>query len=186
MKKILKNILLSTLTVSLSACSFFDKDNTPEPAKLVTFKPEATIHSVWQKRPNSGVGKEYLKLIPAATETAIYTASQDGTVSANDKATGKTIWSVGTGVHISSGPAIGSDLVLVGSRDGDIIALHQLDGHLVWKALASSEILAAPAIDNGIVLAKSINGTLSAFSAQDGHLLWQYHQTEPTLILRRS
>ena len=184
MKKILKNTLLTTLITSLSACSFFDKDNTPEPAKLVSFKPEASVHSAWQKRPNSGVGKEYLKLIPAATDTTIFTASQDGTVSANDKTTGKALWSVGTGAHISSGPTVGNDLVFVGSRDGEVIALHQADGRFAWKALASSEILAAPAVNNDVALVKTINGNLSAFSTQDGHLLWQYHQTEPTLILR--
>jgi outer membrane protein assembly factor BamB len=184
MIKILKNIFVCTLAASLCACSFFDKDNTPEPAKLVSFRPEATVQSSWKKNPNSGVGKEYLKLVPAATDTAIYTASTDGTVSANDKTNGKTLWSVGTGVHISAGPAVGEGLVLVGSREGDLIALYQADGRLAWKAVASSEILAAPAIDNNIALVKSINGTLSAFSAQDGHSLWQYHQTEPTLILR--
>jgi outer membrane protein assembly factor BamB len=184
MKKILRHILIGTLSLSISACSFFDKDNTPEPAKLVSFRPEATVHSAWQKRPNSGAGKEYVKLPIATTDTAIYTASHDGTVSANDKTTGKALWSVGTGVHISAGPSVGNDVVIVGSREGDVVALHQTDGTLAWKTLASSEILAAPAISNNITLIKSINGNLSAFSTQDGHLLWQYHQTEPSLILR--
>jgi outer membrane protein assembly factor BamB len=184
MKKLIKNVFISTLTVSLCACSFFDKDNTPEPAKLVSFRPEATVQSSWQKHPNGGVGKEYLKLEPAATDTAIYTASKEGTVSAIDKITGKTLWNAGTGAHVSAGPAVGEGLVFVGSREGDLIALNQTDGRPAWKAPASSEILAAPAINNGIVLVKSINGKLSAFSAEDGHPLWQYHQTEPTLILR--
>jgi outer membrane protein assembly factor BamB len=184
MKKSLKNFLVCTLTASLCACSFFDKDNTPEPAKLVSFKPEATVQTRWIKDPNNGVGKEYLKLIPAASDTAIYTASKDGTVSANDKISGKKLWSVGTGTHISGGPAVGDGLVFVGTREGDLVALYQSDGRLAWKAPASSEILAAPAVNHNVVLAKSINGKLSAFSTQDGHDLWQYHQTEPTLILR--
>jgi outer membrane protein assembly factor BamB len=184
MKNSFKKLLICTLTASLCACSFFDKDNTPEPAKLVSFKPEATVQSSWKKSANNGAGKEYLKLIPAASPTAIYTASRDGTVTANDKATGRTLWSVGTGTHISGGPSAGDGLVLVGTREGDVIALYQADGRLAWKAAASSEVLAAPAIHNNIVLAKSISGKLSAFSAQDGHTLWEYHQTEPTLILR--
>jgi outer membrane protein assembly factor BamB len=184
MKKILKNLLVCSLTASLCACSFFDKDNTPEPAKLVSFRPEATVQSSWLKHPNGGAGKEYLKLIPATDETAIYTASKDGTVSATDKISGKTLWSVGTGTHISAGPAVGDNLVLVGSREGDLIALNEANGHIAWKTPASSEILAAPAINNNIALVKSINGKLSALSATDGHTLWQYHQTEPTLILR--
>jgi len=184
MNKITKIFFLSVLSSVLCSCaSFFDKDNTPQPAPLVQFTPEIPVHALWTIRPSSGVGKDYIKLIPAVTAADIFTADKNGTVSAIDKQTHKIRWRVNAGAALSAGPTAAEGLVIVGSKEGDIIALQQTNGQLAWKTTASSEIFAAPAVGNGVVLVKSIDGKLSAFAAADGHPLWHYQQTEPTLIL---
>lgn len=173
------------LTGVLSACSgFFDKDNTPPPSPLVNFTPEVRVQSSWNTRTGSGVGNEYLKLVPAVTDQRVFTADKNSTVTATNKLTGKTQWSVSSRVANSAGPATGNNIVVVASHEGDVIALNQANGHLAWKARASSEVLAKPTVENGVVIIKAIDGKLFAFAENDGHLIWQYQQTEPALILR--
>lgn len=183
--KNIKSLFIGSVCTLLCACNgFFDKDNTPPPSPLVNIKQEVNVHNAWSASANSGVGHDYLKLVPAVTDRAVFTASKDGTVSATEKMTGKRLWNVDTRISISGGPAAGGYLVIVGGRDGEVVALNQNDGKLLWSTKVSSEVLAAPAVTQNIVLVKALDGRVSALSAQDGHALWHYQQTEPTLILR--
>lgn len=184
MMKPIKILSICALSTLLCACNgFFEKDNTPTPSPLVNFTPEVKIHDIWSSSTNSGTN-DYLKLVPAVTEQAVFTASKNGTVTATDKQNGRTLWKTDTNLLISGGPAAHDGLVFVGSREGYLAALNQANGKILWEARMSSEILAAPASAQGIVLAKTIDGKLSALSTEDGHALWHYEQTEPTLILR--
>ncbi len=186
MKKITTKVLMiSVLTGLLTGCSgFFDKDNTPPPSALATVKTEIKVQPLWKVKTGSGVGKDYLRLVPAVTEQQVLTANKNGTVTATNKTTGKNVWTVTTGADISAGPTAADQLVIVASRQGEVIALNQANGNLIWKAQATSEVLAKPAVNNGVVVVKAIDGKLSAFASNDGHLLWHYQQTEPALILR--
>jgi outer membrane protein assembly factor BamB len=186
MKNNKKLWVIGLLSGLLTACTLFDKDNTPPPSKLVHFTPEIKVQSAWNTRTGAGAGKTYLKLVPAVADKAIFTADKNGTVTATDKISGKKLWSVRASETISAGPGTTDNLVVVSSKVGDITALDQLNGSIAWKAHASSEVLATPVASNGIVIIKTINGTLSALSENDGHLLWNYHQSEPALILRGS
>lgn len=185
MKSILKKIIITTLSASLCACgSFFDKDNTLPPSPLVKFTPEAKPQTLWNKSTGWGSGEDFYTYVPAVTDSAIYTSSKNGGISATQKTTGKTLWRIDTQAPISAGPAATDQVVIVGTRSGDIIAVQASNGKVAWKTQTSSEILAAPVISHNIVLIKSIDGKLSAYSVTDGHALWQYQQPEPTLILR--
>ncbi len=185
MKSTIRKLILTALTASLCACgSFFDKDNTLPPSPLVKFTPEAKPHALWNKSTGWGSGEDFYTYVPAVTDTAIYTASKNGYVTATQKTTGKTLWRINTNTPISAGPAATSQVVIVGTRAGDIYALHTENGAVAWKAKTTSEILSAPVTRHNIVLIKAIDGKLSALSVTDGHLLWSYQQTEPTLILR--
>ena len=77
--------LMTALTMTLNACgTFFDKDNTPQPAPLVNFKPQAHVQSLWSTSTGNGANSDYLKLTSAISGKSIFTASTNGTVSAND------------------------------------------------------------------------------------------------------
>lgn len=185
MNKITRILALATLSTTLSACStFFDKDNTPPPTPLASFKTEINIQPLWYASPGQGSKGDYIKLAPAISGQSIFTASKNGMLSASNKISGKTLWRVNTQAHLSGGVAASDGMVFVGSEEGEVLALRQADGVLLWKSLASSEILAPPAASNGVVLAKSIDGRLTAFSEKDGHILWHYQQPGPSLILR--
>src|SRR5579872_598144 len=140
MKKITitKNLIFVATVLLLSACStFFDKDNTPAPAKLVDFKPEAQVQSLWYTSTGIGSNSDYLKLTPAISNTTIFTASKNGVVAANNMQTGKSLWTTNTGGDISGGTAAYGNLVYVGTRAGNIYALNQSDGKILWKATSS-------------------------------------------------
>ncbi|MCD6039088.1 MAG: bamB [Gammaproteobacteria bacterium] len=185
MKKMMKKLIITTLSIFLCACSgFFDKDNTLPRAPLAHFSPEAKVHLLWSTSTGWGSGNDFYTYVPAVTDNAIYTASKNGDVIATRKTTGKAFWRTDINIPISAGPAATNQVVIVGSRKGDIFALHAENGKIAWKTHTSSEILAAPAIGPDLVLIKSIDGRLSAFSLKDGHALWHYQQAEPTLILR--
>ena len=185
MKSIRSLLFITALTLSLTACStFFDKDNTPAPTPLTSFKPALTAKADWMTRTGPGAKNEYLKLTPAISDNQIFTSSNDGTVTALDKETGKKIWSVGLKNSITTGVALNENLLFIGTDRGELLALNKTNGNLVWHTRTSSEMLASAASADGIVLVKTVDGNLSAFKTTDGHLLWHYQQTEPTLILR--
>jgi outer membrane protein assembly factor BamB len=185
--RIMKNVILTAIVLSLSACStFFDKDNTPPPTKLVDFIPQLQVKSLWYTSTGAGSNSDDLKLTPAISSPTIFTASKNGVVAANDMQTGKSLWKTNTGAEISGGTAAFGDLVYVGTREGNIFALNQMNGKVLWRATSSSEILAPVAANNNTVLVKTIDGYVTAFSTADGHELWKYQQTEPNLILRGS
>lgn len=181
----IKILIILVLTVLLNACSgFFDKDNTPKPAALVKFTPEIKVQPLWKASTNGGVGNEYLRLRPALTERAIFTASKGGTVTKTDRINGKTLWKINTGTSISAGPGASNQSVVVGSPNGDVIVINSANGQIAWRTKLYTELLAAPVVKNNIILVKTVDGKLIALSESDGHLLWQYKQTEPALILR--
>lgn len=189
MKTIMNRLLIASLVAfGLSACStgLFDKDNTPTPSPLAHFNPEVHLQNVWNKRVNDGVGEDNLRLVPAATDTMIFTADRTGRVTATDKVSGKTLWEKNAGIDISGATAAGDGIVVVGGRTGEVVALSQLDGHRVWTAATTSEILAAPTVQNGVTLVKAIDGNVAAYSSQTGKNIWNYQQVEPSLILRDS
>src|SRR5690348_14375351 len=99
---ILKIFITSCFCLLLCACSsFWDKDNTPTPTPLVSFNQELKVHDVWNTRANAGSGSNYLRIVPALNDRAIYTASEDGTVVATDKFNGKTLWKKSTSIKIT-------------------------------------------------------------------------------------
>jgi outer membrane protein assembly factor BamB len=169
----------------LCACSgFFDKDNTPTPTKLTAFSPTTNAQLLWYTSVNSGMGNDYLKLVPAVTNKSIVTVGENGLVTATDKLTGRINWRSSTNTSITSGPAANDGLVVVGGRDGEVVALDEQTGGIRWKTSVNNELLSPPALAKGIVIVKAIDGHLSALSEQDGHKIWSYDQAEPALILR--
>src|SRR5947208_17063082 len=88
----IKHVLLITLTFLLVSCGFFDRDNTPIPARLVEFEPAYKPRFLWSARTGASVGKEYAKVNPAISDSAIYTTSNTGIVTSTSKIDGHRIW----------------------------------------------------------------------------------------------
>lgn len=183
-KNFITHITLVTLALILTACSFFDKDNTPPPTPLTNFKAEIRPQLLWSAKTGSGPHDEYLKMSPAIGEVAIFTASTKGVVTSINKMNGRVNWQSDTRMSITTGPGIGDGIVVIGSRYGDVIALQQTSGRVLWKANVPGEILSKPAISQDIVVIKAVDGYIRALSVKDGRELWSFQQVEPNLILR--
>lgn len=188
-KNIFKKSLLVASVLSLSACSsfsFFDKDNTPTPKPLTSYKQQIVPRLAWKTSTGKGAGSEYLKLSPAMDDRSIFAANNNGVVTSIAKSNGATNWSVNTGYNLSSGPGVGDGIVAVGSMHGNLVALDEATGKILWRANIKGELIANPAVKGGRVIAKALDGSIVAFSTTDGHQLWSFKQSEPDLILRGS
>lgn len=181
----LKNTMIFACIGTLSACSgFFDKDNTPPPRSLSSFHAEIKPNQIWKTSTGNGAGNQYLKLMPAMNETAIFTAGTNGAVASTAKSNGRSNWRINTGRTLLTGPGVGDGIVVVGSMHGSIIALNETNGAIKWTSNINGEPIANPAVSGGRVIIKSLDGTVTALSAANGSKLWSFKQSEPDLILR--
>jgi len=173
---------------AIAGCSWFSSDDEDEllPAELLEFEQTLDVRRVWSE--NIGDGTEFLRigLSPAGDGNRLYAASYDGNVVALDPDSGSRVWSTDTGVTLSAGPGVGSDLVVVAGYDGDLIALRTADGSEAWRKNIAGESLSRPIISGESVIVYTIDGLLRVFSTFDGSDTWVLEQSLPALTQRGS
>jgi len=131
-----------------------------------------------------GLGDAGTSLLqPALTADAIYGASGKGELTRLDRATGREVWRVESGIAVSGGVGSGEGLVLIGSGKGEVLAYGE-DGRLRWKSRVSSEVLSAPQAANGVVVVRSGDGRIAGLDAADGKRIWLYERSTPALVVR--
>ena len=187
MKLAHRSLLFFALLV-LGGCSSVDtvkgwfgsKKDGMEPAKLAEFGETAKFEVRW----HADLGDSGASLLqPALTGNAIYGASGKGELTRVDRATGKQVWRVESGIAISGGVGSGDGLVLVGSDKGEVLAYGE-DGKLRWKSKVSSEVLSAPQAAEGVVIVRSGDGRIAGLDAADGKRIWLYERSTPALVVR--
>ncbi|MFZ2540807.1 MAG: outer membrane protein assembly factor BamB [Gallionella sp.] len=170
----------------LSSCS---SDSSPDladlkgevgPAQLVEFTQTATFEVRWRSKVGDS-GLNPLQAVPIAD--AIYGASAKGSLTRLERASGKQVWRINTGVTITAGVGSGEGMVLIGSDKGDVLAYDE-NGKLRWKSKVSSEVLSAPQVADGMVLVRSGDGFIAGLSAANGKRLWLYERSTPALVVR--
>jgi outer membrane protein assembly factor BamB len=185
--KLWREILLVYL-VALGGCASTDESipdwagvtGDAEPAKLVEFSQTAKFEIRW----HSSVGSQGADLLQTAlTKDAIYYATDNGYVTRLDRATGKQVWRIKSGVTISGGVGSGNGLVIVGGDKGDVFAFDE-DGKPKWKSLVSSEVLSVSQVADGIVMVRSGDGRIAGLNAADGQRVWVYERSTPALVVR--
>ncbi len=178
-------LLLAVLT--LGGCAAVDtvkgwmgKSNAVEPAKLKEFSEQAKFHERW----HVDLGEAGLGLLqPALTQDAVYGVSGDGKLTRIERASGRQVWRIETGVTVSGGVGAGEGLVLIGSNKGEVLAYGE-DGKLRWKSQLSSEILSAPQVAEGTVIVRSGDGNIAGLNVADGTRRWLYERSTPALVVR--
>lgn len=178
--------LLLCLSVSLSGCSWLNKDddNPRKPAELVSFKPALKIRKAW--RAGVGDGNDILRLglVPASDGSALYAADNDGRVAAFDARRGSRLWRTKTRLPLAGGPGVGEGRLVMGSSDGWVVALSAADGRELWRVNVASEVLAAPAVGRDAAFVRTVDGKLIALNLADGSQDWFVQQTMPRLSVR--
>ena len=189
MKRIgLKSSWLAALAlVSLGGCTTVTDWIAPAvidpPAELQEIQERVAAQSVWS-RSLGGTDEQRLNLVPEYSQGRLYVADADGTVSALDAQTGRSLWSVELDAPLSGGPGVGEGLVLLGTTDAEVIALSQADGSERWRARVSSEVLSTPVAAFGRVVARTIDGKVFGLDAATGEHKWRYEREIPILTLR--
>lgn len=178
-------LLLALL--ALSGCStvdtvqgWFGKTNEVKPADLAEFNQTAKFEVRWHAELG---GSRLNPLQPALAVDAVYGASGKGVLTRLDRATGRQVWRIETGVAVSGGVGSGEGLVLIGSGKGDVLAYGE-DGKLRWKSKVSSEVLSVPQVAEGVVIVRSGDGRIAGLSAADGTRMWLYERSTPALAVR--
>lgn len=179
---------LALALLALGGCASTD-DSIPdwagvkgdaEPAKLVEFTETAKFEVRWQ----ASVGYQGTDLLQTAlSKDAIYSATGKGTLMRLDRATGKRVWLIQTGITISGGVSQGDGLVYVGGDKGDVLAYDE-DGKLKWKSPVSSEVLSVSQVADGIIMVRSGDGRIAGINAADGKRMWVYERSTPALVVR--
>jgi outer membrane protein assembly factor BamB len=182
--------LLAILAMLAVAGCSSTKDSAPdwagvkgdtEPTALVEFHQTAKFEVRWHANVgDSGTNPQQ----PAVTKDAVYGVSGKGALTRLDRATGKQVWRIETGLVVSSGGvASGEGLVLVGGDKGDVQAYGE-DGKLRWKSTVSSEVLNVSSVVDGMVLVRTGDGHVAGLGATDGKRIWLYERTTPALVVR--
>jgi outer membrane protein assembly factor BamB len=151
-----------------------------EPAQLVAFNETANLEVRWHS--NVGDSGEN-PLQPALTKDAVYGVSGNGSLTKLDRATGKQLWRIESGIVVSGGVASGEGMVLIGGNKGDVLAYNE-DGKLRWKNKVSSEVLSVSPVVDGVVMVRSGDGRIAGLNAADGKRMWLYERSTPALVVR--
>lgn len=173
------------LLLALGGCStvkgwFESAKGEAEPAKLVEFRESAKFEVRWHADLGDN-GNSQLQV--ALTDSAIYGASGKGVLTRLERASGKQVWRIETGINISGGVGAGAGLVIVGGDKGDVLAYDET-GKLVWRGKISSEVLSVPQVAEGVVIVRSGDGRITGLNVSDGKHAWMYERSTPALVVR--
>lgn len=180
----MRRLPLLLALLALGGCSTFDdwfgKTITVKPAELTEFSPTAKFEVRWRAElGDSGANP----LQPALTADAVYGVSGTGVLTRVERASGRQVWRIETGVAVSGGVGGGGGLVLVGSDKGEVLAYDE-DGKPRWQSKVSSEVLSAPQVVGGVVIVRSGDGRIAGLDAADGKRIWVYERSTPALVVR--
>lgn len=122
---------------------------------------------------------------PAVTAAAVFIGSNDSTLYALDRASGRVRWRFAAGSAVSSSPAVAAGLVVAQSAAGVIFALDQRSGRLRWR-VATGPLLphdfdrgawdyyvSSPVIANGLVIIGAGDGAVYALDLRTGAQRWR-------------
>ncbi len=155
------------------------------------FPAPASLHPPFKEQWARG-GTSLREFPPVLSENRIFQLTDDGTLSAVSKYTGKLLWAQRLGKLSAAAPAVEGDTVYAtilsrtGGSEGRFVALDARTGRILWSRDLPSRSESSPLIDDGRVFFGSENGTVYALNRHTGQLRWTYRaggavKASPTL-----
>ncbi|MFZ6767038.1 outer membrane protein assembly factor BamB [Undibacterium sp. Di26W] len=182
-----KLLVTASALFALSGCStlsslnpFSSKSEKNTPAVLTEIKTTMSIKASWTVP--VGAAGNYL-FTPASVAQNVYAAAADGTLVRLEVASGRIVWKINAGMHLTAGVGADANTIAVVGEKGQVLAFDQ-DGKLRWKAPGTNEILSAPAVGQGLVVVRSIDNKISAYDVNTGERKWSVERPLPPLTLR--
>lgn len=122
------------------------------------------------------------RVAPLATETRVFLASLDGTLTAFDAKTNRALWHQSLGSSLSTTPvAFGPSLIVAANDAGQVMALNANTGAHGWTAQANGPVGDALAATREGIVVPSLpsahgRGALECFDAKTGARRWRFPQ----------
>ncbi len=122
---------------------------------------------------------------PIVQNGVVYTASNDGTLTALTINTGKRLWQLTTRSAFFSTPIVQSDTIYAGTVDGTFYAINRRNGAVRWQRLidpAGAKIWSSPIVAGGLVIFGTASqlsenpklpGQILALDAATGKMRWR-------------
>ena len=196
MRNLYKKMALGVaVSLALQGCSLFssEEDLTPM-APLPVVESAFTADTAWSSSVGDGIGDFYSQLQPVVEEDHIYAAARDGDVTAFDRNSGETLWSVDLAdlpinadkrsARLSGGLVSRYGKLFLGSENGVVYALNEENGEVLWQTNVPGEVVASPAVEDGRVVVLTTSGRLIALDTDEGKLQWSLSEEQPPLTLR--
>lgn len=144
------------------------------PGSAALRPPFKTIWTHW--------GNALLEFPPVMYGERLFQLSDDATLHAIDKATGRDTWTRKLGALSASSPAVSSNTVYAtilsrspGLDSGRVYALNISTGQTRWWRDLPSRCESSPLLDHGMLIFGTEAGTVYALGARDGRTIWTYH-----------
>jgi outer membrane protein assembly factor BamB len=123
-----------------------------------------------------------LRGTPVLGEKYFYVGSENGTLYALERGSGKLIWQYHSGASITTQPQLSGNLIFCGNDGGWLAALRADSGELVWKRRLPAAIgdgLAVISQPSKVVLVPLTDGAawrggVWAFNANNGLIQWKF------------
>jgi outer membrane protein assembly factor BamB len=123
-----------------------------------------------------------LEFPPVIYGDRIFQLADDAVLTAVDRRSGHTLWTVPLGRLSAAAPAVTSNTVYATvlatgnhASPGRILALNSTNGKLRWSRSLPSPSESSPLVDHGLVIFGSQNGTVYALNVSTGSVAWTYH-----------
>jgi outer membrane protein assembly factor BamB len=121
------------------------------------------------KQGSAGPGKHAPAATHAATQPTPEQSASPGAV-----ASGKKVWSFGTGNQIESPVVVAGGVVYFGSTDDNVYAVNARSGSRAWAYPAGEAAQTGIAVAGGAVYASTFEGNLYRLDAGSGSKVWSY------------
>jgi len=174
----LRFIAGAALAGLLIACS--SPPSAPKPADLGPDPALLGVRLAWSAQ----IGPLSYPLSLTALDHAVVLASDDGTLSAHEIASGATLWQTSVGAPIDAG--IGSDgrRVSLVTRGNELMTFE--GGRQLWRAHLSAQVLTPPLVAGERVFVLAGDRSVTAYDARSGRKLWSEQHPGDALVLRQA
>ena len=109
---------------------------------------------------------------PAIDGPRVLVASQDGTVTALSRRSGRRLWQVRTAGKVESSPVVVDGTAYFGSHDGRLFAVRSDTGRIRWAYQTGGRINASPSVFGGACASRPTPARSSASTAAPGRERW--------------
>lgn len=109
---------------------------------------------------------------PAIAGPRLIVSSKDGSVTAFDRETGRTLWRLLTNAKVESSPVVVDGTVYFGATDGRVFALDARTGRARWAYDTQGRINSSPSVYGNRLCITTYAGSIFCLDRRNGQKLW--------------